>query len=204
MLELDSNKAKTVDFEIQLSGIDSKQLEGSLKIMIDGIEHGFKAEISPTNVIVNIPALKNILLREFKEGEQFDAKLEAYGAGYHLNPWNGVFIVKNPVSMEATIKESVEVPKITAKIKSEVSGKAKSKLAETKKVIAEKELVKPKVDVVIKEKHVFDYMKKKGTTNKEIQNLILEQCKAKTKTDDMLEVLKSVVNFYKTNKSKVL
>ena len=208
MLELDTNKAKSIDFEIQLSGIDSKQLEGSLDISIDGIDHGFKAEITPTNIIVNVPALKNIFLREFKEGEQFSAKLEVHGAGYYLNPWSGSFVVKNPVTMEVKIREDVEVPKITAKIRSESSGeKAKSKLNEMKKVVSKPIEVKSKgfgdkkpisiKDIVITEKHIFGYMESKGTTSEQVQKLILEQCKSKSKTDDPKDVLRAVIKFYK-------
>lgn len=201
MLELDTNKAKSLDFEIQLSGIDSKQLEGSLRILVDGIEHGFEVEIAPTNIVVNVPALKNILLREFKEGEQFGAKLEVHGAGYYLNPWNGSFVVKNPVSMEVKIKEDVEVPKVTAKIKLGVGDKAGSKLTEMKKVVTGKKVLKSKLNVVITEKHILAYMASKGTTSEQIQKLILEQCKGKSKSDDPKDILRSVIKFYK-NKAK--
>jgi hypothetical protein len=196
MLELDINKTKNLDFEIQLSGIDYKQLEGSLRILIDGIEYGFKVEVNSSSIIANIPMLKNVLLREVREGEQFEAKLEVHGAGYYLNPWNGSFVVKNPVLMEAKIREDLDdkVPKITAKIKSKSSDKVESKLVEMKKVL------KPKINVVITEKHIFDYMKSKGTTSEQVQQLILEQCKGKSKTDNPEDVLRSVVHFYK-NKS---
>ena len=62
MLELDINKVKNLDFEVQLSGIDHAQLEGWLRILIDGTEYGFKADVTPTNVIVNVPELKDMML----------------------------------------------------------------------------------------------------------------------------------------------
>lgn len=213
MLELDINKTKNLDFEVQLSGIDYKQLEGSLRILIDGIEYGFKVEVNSSSIIANIPALKNILRREAKEGEQFEAKLEVHGAGYYLNPWNGSFVVKNPVLMEAKIREDSDekVPKITAKIKSEPSGKAGSKLVEMKKVISklpvqekskvEKKVLKP--NVVITEKHIIEYMETKGTKSKRVQELILENSKTKSKSDSPLDLLKAVIKFYKDQKQAV-
>ena len=209
MLELDINKTKNIEFEVQTSGIDFKELDGSLRILIDGIEYGFKVEVNSSSIIANIPALKNILRREAKEGEQFEAKLEVHGAGYYLNPWNGSFVVKNPVLMEAKIREDMQekVPKVTAKIKSEPSDKAGSKLVEMKKVISklpvqekskvEEKVLKPKTNVVITEKHILGYMSSKGTTSKQVQQLILEQCRAKSRSDDPKDVLRAVIHFYK-------
>lgn len=213
MLELDANKIKNLDFEIQLSSIDPKQLEGSLRILIDGVEYGFKAEITPSNIIVNVPKLKSILQREFKDGEEFDAKLEAHGAGYYLNPWNGSFVVRNPVSMEVRIREDVvqKPPKAIAKtveVKSkdveEVEEKVVSEAPiqeskKAKKIITEKKPLKPNVKIT--EKHIFAYMGSKGTTSKSVRKLILEQCKTRSRSDDPIDILRAVVNFYKTEKS---
>jgi hypothetical protein len=52
-------------------------------------------------------------------------------------------------------------------------------------------------DVVINERHIFAYMKSKGTTSEQVQKLILEQCKGQSKTDDPKDVLRAVVQFYK-------
>jgi len=210
MLELDINKSKSLNFEIQLSGIDSKDLDGSLRIVVDGVEYGFKVEVTSSSIIASIPVLKSILPREVKEGEQLNAKLEVHGSGYYLNPWNGSFVVKNPVLMEAKIKEdSDKVPKITAKIKPEVAQKVASKLSEAKKVVS-KPIVEKVVekqnsnikDIVITEKHVVDYMKSKGTTSKQVQEVILEQCKGNAKTDDPKDILRSVIRFYKNKDQK--
>ena len=221
MLELDINKVKNLDFEVQLSGIDHAQLEGWLRILIDGTEYGFKADVTPTNVIVNVPELKDMMLREFKEGEEFNGKLELHGGGFYFNPWNGVFVVKNPVLVEVKIKEDIESPKVKAKAKAKLSIKEESRAREIKKVISEplekKKVVgkkpllteskKSELSRIITEKHILAYMKSKGTTNPEVQKLILGQCKNEAKSNEPLDVLRSVVHFYKNknqyyNKSK--
>jgi hypothetical protein len=214
MLELNVNQNRSLNFEIQLSGVDPKQLQGFLRIIIDGIEHGFKAEISQESILVDIPPLRDVFKRDIQEGEKFDAKLEAYGSGYYFNPWNGSFLVKSPVIMEAKIREDVleQPPKIIAKVKLP-SNKAEDKLREMKKVASkvptrksgedkklfEKKMENTKPKVVVTEKHIIDYMIKKGTTSNQVQQLILEQCKSRT--NEPLEVLKAVINFYR-NKTK--
>lgn len=221
MLELDINKIKNLDFEVQLSGIDSKQLEGWLRILVDGTEYGFKADVTPTNVIVNVPELKDVVLREFREGEELNGKLELQGGGFYFNPWNGLFVVKNPVCVEVKIKEDIEIPRVSAKARAKLNVKSESKLPEPKKVVyesvdkrkdgslekkapvIEKKVSKPKLNVVITEKHIIAYMKTKGTTSKDVQELILERCKAASKSDKSIDLLRAVVNFYK-NKGEMI
>jgi len=215
MLELNIGKSRSLNFEIEVSGIDPTQLEGFVRIIIDGVEYGFKGKVGSESIEVEIPALKTLLKRTINEGEKFDGKLEVHGNGFYLNPWNGSFIVKNPVVMEAKIKEDIDdnAPKIVAKVKSEPSvDKAKDKLNEMKKIISkppinkskssllEKKVLNKQSPVILTEKHVIDYMASKGTTNKQIQEVILEQCRGRSRSDKPEDLLRAVVKFYK-NKS---
>jgi len=212
MLELNVNQNRSLNFEIQLSGIAHTQLEGFLRIIIDGIEYGFKAEVNEGDIIVDVPVLKNIIPREVKEGEKFDAKLEVVGNGYYLNPWTGSFIVKNPVILEAKIKEDVAdsgAPKIgITKVKTGGSSKVETKLKEmketikkpverkeTKKIVVENKTNLPKI--VLTEDHVIQYMVKQGTKSKRVQEFILEQAKLNSKTDSPEDMLRAVIKFYK-------
>ena len=115
MLDLNVNKNRTLTFEIQLGGINPDQIEGSLTFIIDNIQYGVPVKIKEKEISVNIPPLNSISLKKFTEGEEIHAKLEAHGNGYYLNPWNGSFIVKNPIVMEASITENerdIESPEI--------------------------------------------------------------------------------------------
>jgi hypothetical protein len=217
MLELNVNQNRSLNFEIQLSGINHTQLEGFLRIIIDGIEYGFKTEINEGNIAVDIPVLKNVIPREVKEGEKFDAKLEVVGNGYYLNPWSGSFIVKNPVILEAKLTEDVVtdigVPKVdVTKVKTGSSSKVETKLKEmketvkkpverkeVKKIVVENrtDLAKPKKQIVLTEDHIIKYMVSKGTTSKRVQEFILEQAKSNSKTDSPGDLLKGVIKFYR-------
>lgn len=148
MFKLNTKEGKTLNFQIELSGIDYDQLEGSLRFIVDNIEYGFPVKIEQGSISVNIPALSEILPKDImKEGEKLQGKLEVYGNGYYMNPWNGEFVFEVPVKVEATIIEEVEVSK---KPSIEV---ITPKITKTKESIKEnKEDVKTKSEKLVAEK----------------------------------------------------
>jgi hypothetical protein len=176
MLELNIYQNRPLSFEVKMVGLNPKQAQGFLRIIVDGVEYGFKADVTEKDITVDLPALKSIIPRSIKEGEEFKAKLEIYTNGRYLNPWNGSFVVRTPAFVEAR-------PKI-----------------DKAKIISEK-----KVNVVIKEgvtqEDIIAYMVKKGTSSKKVQNLILEGAVQKAKSKDPQDVMNCVVDFYnKSNK----
>jgi len=191
MLSLNINETKTVDFEVQLSGINPDQLNGSLRFEINNVEYGFPAEFKSESVLVNIPPLNNIISTELKEGTKIKAKLEVNGNGFYLAPWSGEFIVSNPVKMEATIQEN-NVPKINV-----------SKINEDKKIkkqpIKKAKLKSKKKSSLddITEKQIFQFMEYKGTKDKRIQNIIFEQVKNASKSDKPRDLFAGVYKFFK-------
>ena len=205
MLNLNVNQNRTLNFEIQLSGIDHKQLTGFLRIIVDSVEYGFKCEISEADISVDIPSLKSLINREIKEGEKLESRLEVFGSGYYLNPWNDSFLVKNPVVLEAKIKEEkdevlTETPKVVVKTVDSKSPKADQKLKEMREVVKEKEVVKsvlkkklvpPITRETLTEDHIYKYIGKK-TKNKAIQEEIFNQAKLKAKGGSLVEVLRII------------
>lgn len=147
MIKLNINERKSLSFQIELSGIDHSQLEGSLRFTADNVEYGFPAKIEQGLISVDIPALINVLPRDIKEGEKLQAKLEVQGNGYYMNPWNGEFITEVPVKLEATIieeeetpqKPSIEVitPKVT-KAKEPIKESEEDVKTKSEKLVAEK------------------------------------------------------------------
>ena len=193
MLEINVNKKRAINFEVSLSGIEASQLTGSIRFIIDSIEYGFPVEIQQGNVIAEIPPLSNIISRTIKEGENINAKLEITGNGYYLNPWNGSFVVKNPIAVEAKITENTEIktkPKVGVKIKDSTKPTKKVKIIEdkTKPHIFEKELP-------ITKEMILRFMSKNGTIKKEIQNLLYENALIKV-GDNPKDLLKFFIFFY--------
>jgi len=237
MLNLNINETRTLDFEVQISGIDPDQLKGSLRFEINNVEYGFPAEFKNESILVNIPPLKNILSTPLKEGTTLKATLEVNANGFYLNPWDGDFVISNPIKMEAKIKEDsipkVSVGKLLVDKKEEsydiidenvdrnidklFEKKSKVKSSKQKRVIEENvdsklnELYKKKSKVKsakpksspkvmlesVTEDQVYMFMEHMGTRDKNIQEIVYEQCRQKSQTDEPKDVLKEIYKMLK-------
>jgi hypothetical protein len=193
MLDININDSRDLNFEIELSGIGVTQLEGRLRMVIDNIEYGIPAKIMEKSIDILIPPLKNLIQRELKEGEVFSAKLEVQGDGNYLNPWSGEFQIRNPVALEAKIVElekdgdkpvisvSINESRTTKEVKTKITGKqkAQTKINEMKiktssggvKKFKNKEDFKNKLT----KEDVISWLRKKGTKNPQVQEIIYEQ-----------------------------
>jgi hypothetical protein len=191
MLDININDSRDLNFEIELSGIGVTQLEGRLRMVIDNIEYGIPAQIMEKSIDIVIPPLKNLIQRDLKEGETFSAKLEVQGDGNYLNPWSGEFQIRNPVALEAKIVEvdkdstpaisvSINESRTTKKVKTKTIAKKKvqnkinemkTKIPSKTKKFKNKEEFKSKIT----KEDVIQWLDKKGTKNKQVQEIIYEQ-----------------------------
>lgn len=191
MLDININDSRDLNFEIELSGIGVAQLEGRLRMVIDNIEYGIPAKIMEKSIDIVIPPLKNLIQRKLKEGEIVSAKLEVQGDGNYLNPWSGEFQVSNPIALEAKIVElekngnpaisvSINESRTTKQVKTKTTGKqkAQTKINEMKtKTSGGTKRFKNKEDFKnnITKEDVISWLRKKGTKNKQVQEIIYEQ-----------------------------
>ena len=204
MLTLNINESRTLEFEVQLSGINPDQLKGSLKFEVNNVEYGFPAEFKNETVLVNIPPLSNIISDTLSEGTKLRASLEANGNGYLLTPWSGEFVVSSPVKMEAKIMDIKEEPKLNAKLVSDdnidkLVSEQLDKNSEPDKVIKKirtPEISKKYLDEISKDQ-IFQFMSYMGTKTERIQTLLYEQAEQASKTDDLKDVFKEVYKFLK-------
>lgn len=191
MLDININDSRDLNFEIELSGIGVSQLEGRLRMVIDNIEYGIPAKITEKSIDIVIPPLKNLIQRDLKEGEIFSAKLEVQGDGNHLNPWSGEFQIRNPVALEAKIVEleKDDKPAISVSIsESRTTKQVKTKTIAKKKVQRKINEMKTKTSGGVKrfknkddfknnvtKEDVISWLRKKGTKNPQVQEIIYEQ-----------------------------
>jgi hypothetical protein len=205
MIEIHNNKEKTIVFEVQLSGITSKELSGHFRMIVDGIEYGFPAEISESSISVDVPSIKSIISRQLRDGEKFKAKLELVGNENYMKPWDDSVVVKSAVMVEAKVIEGKHmVKKPSVKVlpeKKEVQIKKKNSVIKEKTQIIQEPIKKVKSEDV-KREHLFMFMAKNGTTNKKIQEVILQKCAEKVGDDDNKLLFKELYKYYK-NKSEV-
>jgi len=217
MLNLNINEKRTLDFEVQLSGVNSEQLKGSLRFEINNIEYGFPAEFKSESILVNVPPLSSIISDSLKEGTTLKANLEVNANGFYLTPWSGEFVISNPIKMEAKIRgeDMSETPKVVTKLVSEedkidipeddLETTIKNKLSEAYK---KEKVVKPKSKPRnipkkksglnnITEEQIYKYMNYMGTKDKKIQNILYEKSKELCGTDDLKDIFKGVYKLLK-------
>ena len=116
MLQLKTNTKRNFVFEIDVQGINTEDLEGFLTIGVDNVSYGFPVKISESEVVVDMPALDEIIKRGLKHEDIIEGKLEIYGNGFYLNPWSGEFQIEKPVKMEAKMRGE-KTPSNTKSIK---------------------------------------------------------------------------------------
>jgi len=202
MIEINNNKDRNIIFEVQLSGITPKELTGYFRMYIDGLEYGFPAEISENSISVDIPSLKNIVNRPLRSGEKIKAKLELVGNENYIVPWEDSVTIKSFVMVEAKIIEdspSVKKPMVKVLEKKDESVKSVKKVSKIKEQAPIKETIKSEQ---VTTEHLKLFMEKNGTTNPNIQEIILRKCIEKVGDDDNKRLFKELYNYYKKGPSK--
>lgn len=153
MLKLNVNQEKQLNFEMQIEGVqDVEQVSSFLRIEIDRIEYGFPAEIKQESVIVNLPALKDVVAKKLKEGDEVSAKLEVVVNNQHLTPWKDTFKLSYPLVIEAKIldEDSDPTPTLKTKLITKSVSEGKSEVKEEISTISEAEMTKKIFDKIAK------------------------------------------------------
>lgn len=150
-LKLKVDERRTLNFEVQIGGINYEELSGSLRLYIEGVELGFPAEVHANYISVEIPPLNDIMKLTLSDNVLIETKLELYGNGFYMDPWRGQFRVTNPVHIEAKIvdaepsDELAEKHHISVKLKDEsyeqidIEPPERSKPKPGKKIIIDRE-----------------------------------------------------------------
>lgn len=102
MLRLNTDEIKNLQFEVVIQGINYDELTGSLKFIIEDVEYGIPVKIQKDLVSVEVPPLEEIVAQGMRDGDVVECKLDIFGNGFYLNPWDGQFELKTPVKMETT------------------------------------------------------------------------------------------------------
>lgn len=141
------SNSKSLEFEVQIQGIDYTSLTGYLRILINNVEYGFPVEIKQDSINAEIPPLNTIIPMTLENGMVVQLKLEIFGNGFYLNPWNGEAKLEIPIQIEVKMKEDFNNNETLIK----------AELKEDKDI----EKSKP----VINEKHSDEEIQQKSTKN---------------------------------------
>lgn len=115
MIQIKSDKEKTLLFDVMVEGIDKKLLSFMFRLDVNGVEYGFPCIVEDEKIKVSIPALENIL-QEGTSGE-YKGKLEGVGDGkYFLSPWEDIIqimvepkVIAKPEPIQEAVTTNVKV-----------------------------------------------------------------------------------------------
>lgn len=145
MIKLNVNESKELKFNVSVSGMDPRDLTGSLKLIMEDIEYGFQIRMVDGSVVAKIPPLNTFIKKNLSEGQVISARLDIVADGTLIVPWKDAIRIETPVTVEATMSEIITVDeemKPNVKINSIIE---KSKLRKTEnKVLKEDKLSKEK------------------------------------------------------------
>ena len=123
-MHIDTNEPKKMRFNVNIQGVDFKQLQGSVKFKLEGVEYGFPVDILKDHISVDVPPLDDIIKKGLNDGEMIECQLDVFGEGFYMNPWTGQFELKRKATVEATMvydevpsnsSSGIRQPKITLK-----------------------------------------------------------------------------------------
>lgn len=116
MISMNINEIKKLKFGVAVSGVQARDLNGMMRILIDGVEYGFPTSILDDKILVEIPPLNDIVKSGLKEGRALKAKLDIVVGDTAITPWADTVNLIMPVTVEATITEEESVKKKADKI----------------------------------------------------------------------------------------
>ena len=219
MLKININEKATLDFEVELHGIDHNEVNGRLRFVSEKVEYGFPVEVKEEGISVEIPPLTEVI-KNIESGQKLEAKLEIFGKGLYLKPWTEELITEPSVEVKVKLKkENKEEGKV--KLVTKVNENVKPLRENSKRYINKEERIREQVSKKVKEKikgmenlvddllakqptnvnkktkvtekAIFEFMSSAGLKNKQIQEVVLNKAKVVVSdSNNMKEVLSEV------------
>ncbi|GIU69068.1 MAG: hypothetical protein KatS3mg002_0304 [Candidatus Woesearchaeota archaeon] len=110
MIKLISSEPKRLKFNVSIDGIRPEDLSAFIRFMVNGVELGFKGVIENNIIRVEIPPLDEIVGKHLLGDVTTKGRLDVYGAGYYLSPWEDNIFIKKSIKIEATIQSEDDMP----------------------------------------------------------------------------------------------
>lgn len=224
-IKVDVHRGKLITFDLEIAGLNYRELDAKFEINVNGIVYGFEGKITSDSVDIHIPCLSDTIHDILTyEGNHIDAKLIIYGDHFYQIPWEGKLKLETPGKVKAKIstKKKIKEDKVDEQQEQQevivddpepenevtLPDPTKKKPKKSSKV-QESVLINESTRYEylnklkqIDKKGIRDYMSRAGTRSEKIQNVILEQAENTCKDpDDNFELLKSVVKVMKKIKS---
>jgi len=114
---INTGKPKNMRFDVSIQGVDYKQLQGSVKFRLEGVEYGFPVDILKDHMSVDVPPLDEVIKKGLIDGETVECQLDVFGEGFYMKPWTGQFELKREALIEARMVYSEDPPPVSVKAK---------------------------------------------------------------------------------------
>ncbi len=158
-MEFDITKNKFMVFDLEVENMDKEQLMYVVRIIINGIEYGFKGDSEAGKIKVDIPAFNTVV----KDGtidpnRAYEARLDVFDGKFFITPWSDSITFSLSPTVKATltsekeekdvIKKSVPSAKVaTVSTNGTVNESRKKSSTKLKKEQTKKEIIIEKDDV---------------------------------------------------------
>ena len=135
MINMNINETKKLKFGVAVSGVQTRDLAGMMRILIDGVEYGFPTSVLDDKILVEIPPLNDVVKTGLREGRALQAKLDIVVGDTAITPWVDTVKLIMPVTVEAVISEEESVKAETTiklNLEDNISEKVVKKVEEKK------------------------------------------------------------------------
>lgn len=133
MIKIDPNKKKTLNFSVNVEGIDPQLLEYNLRLSSGNVDYGFKGTNNNGEISFSLPPLKEVVNSSNIENIN-SIKLEVHDRNnkYYLKPFEDNVKIDKQLKVEATLSEEKSVSeenkfKVDASIKEDVDKEEEQK-----------------------------------------------------------------------------
>jgi hypothetical protein len=89
---------------VEIHGVETKDLHGSVRFLLHGVEYGFPVEIESKKIVSLIPPLTEIVGRDIEDGTIMEAKLELYTDRSYFKPWESEIKLGAPMQIKAKLE----------------------------------------------------------------------------------------------------
>lgn len=207
-IKVDIDRGKLITFDLDVQGLDEKEMFGKFRVIINEVEYGFPTTITNKQVEVYVPCLHELLRKD--HSEFLKAKLEIFTDNRYFQPWEGKLNLIEAASVKAKVKTAG--PKVTTEVKDDVNEEVEVIVDEPEEEVTLPKIVKPKKsskeDKITEETKsqylerlkninmdgIRRYMNKAGTKSEKVQNIIIEQAEGTCRDpENRFELLRSVI-----------
>ena len=128
MINMNINETKKLKFGVAVSGVQTRDLAGTMRILIDGVEYGFPTSVLDDKILVEIPPLSDVVKTGLREGRTLKAKLDIVVGDTAITPWADTIKLIMPITVEAVISEEESIKKtetVKLNLEDDISKKVK-------------------------------------------------------------------------------